>query len=585
MILFEQFFIPSTAKLEVSKKDKSKGEIYIMSKRILSIVSILLALVMLVSCGGGTTGGGTGGASTGGGSTGGAPTPESTGNVLIEVDARDGMPMEPPSGAKLAEHIDIISNDTNLTVVSPMNPASSGYPSTWIYLLIHDSLVASSAVGVYEPGLAKEWKTDDYKTWTFYLREDAYFHNGDHFTAEDVLWTIEAARIYNTAQPHSRWIKVESARAIDPYTVELTYFNPYPDLLSEISQGFMAILNKRAHDENPDDPAWGWIGTGPFKVTGWATNDFISLERNDDYWGKAPLTKSLTLYTVPEMSTRLVMMRNGEAQLSFQMTPEDLDVLENDPNYNVYPIMFNEPAALAFNWQGDKYMTDINFKKAIAYALNYEDIAEVALGRWAQAPWDGNLWGYDTQYRINDPVAFPKWEQDLELAKEYLAKTDYSGEEINLLVTAPQNIRAAELVQLQLEAIGIKTFVEQTDTPTLGSMKYDENPPPNRQMHLFSFAMSNFALISINYFTSHVNNRLNYNDPYFYDLAAQFGAAFEEEEREEIVHKIQEYWFETVPAIPLFWRLQGIAAEKGIGGIVLRSNQAHDMRGIFQVVD
>ena len=567
-----------------------------MKKWIFKLVCVLLALIMLAGCGGSSTGssGSTSGSSgsSGGssGSSGGSSTPSGGGGGTTSSPGTIGSASSTggseamaalPENANLAEHIDIILNETQLTVINPMLLAGSGGPSSWTYTMIYDNLLEKTGPGKVGPRLAYEYSTDDYKTFIFKLRDDVYWHNGDHFTADDVIWFINLVKATPTSQGYSLWNRVETMNAPDPYTVEITLHEMYVDFYNSVAGA--AILNRRSYEANPNEPGWAMVGTGPFKVTAFSSNDYATLERNDDYWGEAPPTKSVTFWTIPEMSTRIVMLQNKEAQVSFQMTPEDLDILDADPDYQVFPVMINEPVIIGFNDQGDAIMKDLNFRLAVAHALNYDDVAMVALGSWARAPWDGNFWGPDTEYRLE---GLPTWTYDPALAKEYLAKSVYKGETIDLITTSAHNIRASELIQLNLEAVGIKINVIQTDHAGLVSA-LAPGPDSKAQMHLFSMAMQHtMSNVLAGGFTSPTNNRLNYANPYVYNLENVYNATPDTEKRKAMAVELQEFFHETVPAIPAFWRVQAVVAVKGIGGITLSSNQFdHNMRGIYWNLD
>jgi peptide/nickel transport system substrate-binding protein len=548
------------------------------SKRIIAVIlSFVMCLTLLAACGSSGSSSNNGGGG-GAGNTGGGAASFGSGGTTVMPDV-----VAAPEGANFADHIDVIVNDTQLTVVNPMSPAGTGGPSSWSYILVHDRLVTQPATDVFEPQLATDWYTDDYVHFTFHLRNDVYFHNGDHFTADDVIWTANYAKNDPSAPAHARWRVIDSMNAVDPYTLEIVLSQVYVDFYNDISKNGSGILSKRAHDEKPDDPSWGHIGTGPFKVVDFSSNNYCTFERNENYWGEMPKTRSLTLWTIPEMSTRMVMMKNKEAQVSFQMTPEDLDLIESDPDFQILPVMINEPVIIGYNDQGDAVIKDINFRKAVAHALDFDDLAMVALGRWATAPWDGNVWGPDTQYRLKD---LPKWEQDIDLAKEYLAKSVYNGEVIELQTTSAQNIRAAELLQLQLEQVGIKVDILPSDhAGFVDAHRFD--PESKRQMHLFSMAMSPNVSGVLNSLTSKATNRLNCNDPYVYEFADAYRGTTDVEARRAMVYEFQEkYFYESLAAMVVYWRVQGISAVNGVGGIKLSSDQfEHNLRGIFWNID
>jgi peptide/nickel transport system substrate-binding protein len=498
--------------------------------------------------------------------------------VTQDVPAPGASPS--PAGADIAGHIDIIVDATALTLVNPMIPAALGGPSSWAYILVHDRLVTrGGAPGAYNPALATDWHTEDYQTFTFNLRDDVTFHNGDPFTSEDVVWTYEYAKDNPSAPTNSTWNSMESIRAVDPYTVEIVWSAPNFDLLQEISGNFQGILNHRAYEENPEDPTWGHIGTGPFKIAGYSPNDYYTFERFEDFWGEQPPTGSLTFLTVPEMATRRLMLANGEAQVCFQMPSEDLDALAGDSDFQIFKVTINEPVTLGYNDQGDATVKDINFRKAIAYALNTDEIAEVALGNWGMAPWDGSVWGPDTEYRLE---GLPKWEQNLDLAREYLEKSVYGGEVIELMTTSDVNIRAAEVVQDQLKQIGVAIDVRSMDLAGFfAEHRYD--PESTRQLHIFSQAMAHSVTSALNALTSKSVSRQNCNDPYVIELADRYRYTGDPETRRDISYEIQEkYFYEMLATQVLFWRIQGITAVNGIGGMELSSDQfEHNLRGIY----
>ena len=555
-----------------------------MAKRLMIILSLILALFLLVGCGGSGSSNSEGSGEEGSSGEGTSDTVFTPGGGVggTGSDSVAGSTTPSPVGTNLADHIDVIMNETQLTVANPTLPAGTGGPSMWSYYLIHERLLERNASGDYEPCLAKDWDTDDFITFTFYLRDDVYFHNGDHFTADDVVWTIEHGKATPTSPTHATWRRVDSTNVIDPYTIEIVLAQKYVDFHTSLAGSTNGILNQRAYSENPDDPSWAWIGTGPFMVTGFATNDYMTMERFDGYWGEPAPTRSVTFWTIPEMSTRIVMLQNKEAQVSFQLTPEDLDILDADPNYQVFPVMINEPVIIGFNNQGDAIMKDLNFRLAVAHALEQNDIATVALGRWATASWDGNFWGPDTDFRLE---GLPLREYDVALAKEYLDKSVYAGETISMITTSPHNIRAAEIIQLQLEDVGIKVDVNTTDHAGLVDALLF-NPESTQQMHLFSMAMSQVMANVLSSHTNQVNNRLNYADPFLYEITTKYNAATDAEERRAMAYELQEYFYETVPAIAAFWRVQAVTAVNGIGGMNLSSDQfAHNLKGIYWDLD
>jgi len=487
------------------------------------------------------------------------------------------LPVE--EGVRFAEHIDVIVDNTFLTIINPFLPAGNTTSSQWAYTLIYDRLIQDLGGGNYGPMLANDWYSSDATLWRFYLRDDVYFHNGDHFTANDVAGTIRVAQAHPGTLAFDRWRTVEGYNIIDDYTIEILLEDMHVDFLFDISSPPGGIINETAFWADADEGVW--IGTGPFYVTEFSTNDFVTVNRNDAFWGEMTPTQSVTLRFVPEPAARLVMMQNHESDVSFGTTPEDLELLAADPGFVLFPVTFNSPNTLVFN-MSDPLMADSNFRRAVFHALNLEEIAMAAAGQWTVAPQDGNVWGPATEFRHQ---GIPRWEFNQDLAREYLAASPYNGEVIELSVAIATNIRAIEIVQIHLEQIGINTSINSMDTAGLLShVQFGNN---QSQIHLFgaSFTLSALGSVWNVYYPGTGNNRSSFNNPYISELIIRARGTADRAEREAIIMHIQEYIAQDPPMINLFWRLNAVSAIYGVGGINLGYDTLrYDLRGVFRVL-
>ena len=496
-------------------------------------------------------------------------------------EAMGGFVGEVEEGANLARHIDIVLSE-ELVVVNPTLPAGNGAAPTWSHRLLHDRLLDQPEPGVFVGALATEWETDDFQTWRFHLRNDVTWHNGDHFTAECVRFTVENALANPGTLAWNRWRDVAEAVVVDTYTVDLILVAPNVDIFFELANhGGASILNQRAFNENPDDPMWASVGTGPFRVVNFVSSSFMTLERFDDYWGEMPPTESLTLWSVPEQATRAVMLQNGEVQLAFGLAAEDLNRFEAEPDFQLFSSINVSPTSLSFNNMGNELMMDRYFRLALAHGINTADVAYAHAGRWAMAPWDGNVWGAGVQYRLE---GLPKREHNPDLAREYLSRSVYNGEAV-LLAMIPPTI-AGEVIQMQLAAIGVNIEIDTMDLPSLvGGHTYDPNSDHNvRQLHLFGIAANPSALRTLRtgFYPGSATNRLNYSNPVVTELIRTMAGTDDEQIRRNAVYQIQEILYEEIPAIPVFFTVTGVVAIDGIGGVVMGNDPfATCMRNVF----
>lgn len=543
------------------------------------ILALLLSLAMLVGL---ITACGTNDTPTddGPGTNASSPPPSTppSDDGKTEAPVQPAIP-EVPTGARIADHIEIVKDNQGVAVINP-NAIGAGGGMVWFtYIMILDTLVYRVDGGMEFAGrLATDWETDDWQTFIFHLRDDVYFHNGDHFTADDVVANIEYTWANPGGEATTVWGRVETARALDPYTVELVTYNVDVDLLFELASPPAGFMSPRAIRENPETGPW--IGTGPWKISGFSTSNYVEFERNDDYWGEIPPTKTLALRFIPEPAARTMMLQNGECQFSFGISPEDIELFENDPNFTVYPSRTNFIFSVWFN-MAHPVCSDYNFRMAVAHALDLDAITLVAADRSGDRVTDAATWGRNTQFRLD---GLPNRERDLDLAREYLAKSPYKGEQIVITAAIADNIRAAEVVQQQLSEIGIDLFVNVTDLP--GFTAYTQTGNSKLEMAFFLNAPMGYASSMRQFFyPGTARNGLEYNNP---RVAELFDLALSEIDvslRESYYHEIQQIMYDDPPQINVFWLVHGFIGSSKLGGFTITGESTHDFRNVFLLLD
>ncbi|MCL2200989.1 MAG: ABC transporter substrate-binding protein [Oscillospiraceae bacterium] len=484
----------------------------------------------------------------------------------------------PPEGAQFADFLDIIVDNNPIAVVNPLSPAGSPSSTIWVYNLIYDRLVTFLGEGQYGPMLAQSWETDDNQTFIFHLREDVYFHNGDHLTAEDVVFTAQIAQEHPGTIAFDRWRDVEEATAIGTHTVQLVLSDVNVDFMFEMAAASAGILNQRALSENPETGSW--VGTGPYTVTSFSTNDYVRLERNDDYWGGPAITRELVLRFVPEVSTRFTMIQNEESHVCFSISFVDLPVLEADTeNFVVYrwsPVVMSY---LGFN-QTDPLASCLYFRRAVASAIDREEIAAVARGDFAVPEKSGTLWGL-TEFRNDDIPIIPL---DLDAARAYLERSVWNGETVELATAIATNVVAAEVVQSQLQRIGLNIEVNAMDPAGLASyVTFDNN---QSQMIIWVGAFSPNAGSAAQLFLPFAGqNRVSYNNPVITQMLEEARGISDLEARRAHYFRIQEIMAEDPPGFNLFFLINAAAGVRGVAGIDFMFGDFACMRNIHRVLD
>jgi len=553
------------------------------TRRLIALtLSAVLCLALLAACAGG------GGppptiappAANPGQGPGAAVGPGASGGVTIDVDE------DVLEDSNLADYIHIIVDNNNIGVLDPHMPGANPTSTNWVLTMIHGRLIENHPeIAGYQPGLALDWTlSDDMKTYTFNLRQGVKFHNGDDFTAADVIYTINRVQGdagFAGSNASSIWRDVVSATAPDPYTLVITLSDIDVDFLYSIARPPAGILNQRAIQANPDTGPH--IGTGPYMVEEFLTLDYALLRANPNYWDGPPRTEQVRFRFVPEMPARTVMMQTGEAHLSFGTPADDMAwFLDNTQDFTVFTTTSNDPQGLAFNLN-DPITGDYNFRRAVAHALDRPAIAFGAAGQWADGDLrDGAFWGIGTEFR-NTNIQLP--ERNLELAREYLAQSNYNGEPVEISAAIITFIRMAQIVQMQLEEIGINAFVNDMESSAL-PMHAHYGGTDHQIVCFFTLITPSAGSSRAAFLEGGAQNRASFTDPRVTELLNAAKSTIDENARGAMYREVQEIVAESLAYQNLMWRVFGNVAANGVGGIIANPDPAaHDFRNIYMILE
>jgi len=560
-----------------SKLGYLKGETEKMKngRRILALlIALLMCLVLFAACGDNSTPTPSGG---GGSGTPSAPSPSSP--APASPPAEIAPPIAPPSepDIRFADEIIAISDGFAVTAINPLFPGAAMPPVFWSYNMIYDRLLRTNDNGEQEPYLATEWNTNDFITFDLKLRNDVYFHNGEKFTARDVVWTILSSKEAPGSPSNSIWAFVKEAIAVDDYNVKLILNDINVDFWWHITRTETGILNEKAVTADPERGSW--VGTGAYVLTEFVPMSHWYFDRNDNYWGAPPITKRITLLHIPERTTRAMMLLNGEAQIVFNLPAEAVDQFDDNPDFTVYIHMRNTPGPIYFN-MSHPICGDWNFRMAVGSAINRGEITTAVGGRFLLPEYEtGGLWGLFTEFRNLDIPVLP---EDVEAAKAYLAASPYKGETISLTGASPDHVRACEVIQMQLARIGISTeinAVENTAVPGLHAEGKLEILVTG-----MNFPMSATAIRPILY-PNLPTNRTNHNNPTVTEMLDRVAREPNRAEREKIYREIQAIVAEDPPYFNIWWNVVPNVSVNGVGGFTQPGDNSYDLRYMYWQLD
>jgi peptide/nickel transport system substrate-binding protein len=151
------------------------------------------------------------------------------------------------------------------------------------------------------PSLATSWENPDDSTWVFHLRPGVRFHDGQPFGAQDVVWSLNRARLPEASSFASYLVAVANVHAIDDLTLTITTTGPYPILLNKLA--FVAIVPRGS-----PVPIVHPVGTGPYRFVSFAPGKGLALEAFDGYWGAPPEERQVEFIPVTDRSERVRLL-------------------------------------------------------------------------------------------------------------------------------------------------------------------------------------------------------------------------------------------------------------------------------------
>ncbi len=376
-----------------------------------------------------------------------------------------------------AEYKKVINLGTNNAIVGldPLNTNSN--IARAVNVCVFDTLVESDHAGTITPCLATSWEVDESGcTWTMHLREGVKFNNGEDFTSDDVVVTFQRILDEGSALAIKSqfWRNLASVEAIDDYTVAISTSEPFYAFLS--SCAFTTIMAGDAFREL-GEAYWNdqhMYGTGPWVFDEWVDGAYTHLVKNENYWNKENYDcKADELYIrfLTEVPTAIASHISGDldAYLANGGINPELAAL-----YDPYKdsIEIRRIDSCQFMYLGlrcaDGVFADQNARLALDYAIDRQLICDTIYSGFATV---GNsvvlpmLAGYD--------ASLPNYEYNPELAKEYLAKSNYDGHQISLYV--PTSVSAGKdqalAISEMLNEVGFNVNVEAVELAVLTDLR------------------------------------------------------------------------------------------------------------------
>ena len=247
--------------------------------------------------------------------------------------------------------------------------------------ILYDTLVSNTADG-YKGCLAEDWTiSEDGKTYTFNIRDGVKFSDGTPCDANAILANFNA--ILENRDRHT-WLEMMnlltgvSAPDDDTFVIEMS--EPYYPMLTELAciRPFAMISPDCMKDGSTKDGVNGYIGTGPYVLTDFVTDEYAVFERNENYWGEKPKLRKVTVKVIPDNQTRIMALQNGEIDLIFGKNMLDADAISQYVDGDQFTVGLSDPTStrhIVLNTT-DEILQDPAVRKALQHATDREAISQ-----------------------------------------------------------------------------------------------------------------------------------------------------------------------------------------------------------------
>ena len=425
-----------------------------------------------------------------------------------------------------------------------------------------------------QPFLCESYKySQDGLSLTLTLRKGVKFHNGSELQAEDAKFCLDRVRDPKLPGAHRNTLaNVKEVKVTGPYQVQILMNKPIPNILQILATGvgMIGMMPKKVVEAN-DNKVVKPIGTGPYEFVSWERDSKVTLKRfagyssadgpANGYLGKRhAYFDQIIFYVMKEPATRIMALDRGDIDAVPVLPYQQIDDLKKRQDIAVETgLVPSAPWYMFYLNFNHPYLSKLDFRKALAYALDRKEITKAA------------VWGYGTPtFSIIHPQ-LPAYSPDLEKmapyydpakAKEFLSKTGYKGEKIKILTSKNYTPMYDQVLAAQAmwAAIGINTEVEVVDWAThLARWQKGEH-------EILSFAMigrldplSQTVPLGRNYY-------FNYKNEEVFALREAMERTWDPEKQNELFRKIYALTCQDIPFLINFYIHNSIALKPYVKG-------------------
>lgn len=465
--------------------------------------------------------------------------------------------------------------DGNYIVVAMADPAINLDPrvgtdaaSQKIHQLLFSTLVRIDDELRVVPELAESLDQPDLVTYVAHLRRGVLFHNGRELTSDDVVYTFRSFLDPDFRGRSGAYRQVAAVNARDRYTVEFKLKAPAGSFPINLVMGIVQAGSGAANTRAP-------IGTGPYRLVQFVTDDRVVLAAFDQYYGGRPRNDGLVLKVIPDDTMRGLELRKGTVDLVVNdLSPDIVWQLRQEGRVQVETAAGTDYAYVGMNLQ-DPVLSRLEVRKAIGYAIDRDAIvnylrrgfATTAVGIVPPMSWAFARNVFDFTHdpaeaeRLLDGAGYPDPDGPGPLPRLRLSLKTSTSEVYRLQAAA---------IQHDLARVGIAIEIRSSELQTLSA----DVRRGNFQLYTLQWVgVTDPDMLRLVYHSGQQPpiglNRVHYRNPEVDRLIESASAATDEAHRGEMYTQAQQLIARDVPYISLWYRTNVAIFQPNIRGVSL----------------
>jgi peptide/nickel transport system substrate-binding protein len=472
----------------------------------------------------------------------------------------------------------IAAEKKTLTVVSPwklksLDLGKSGYIFTRMGCL--EMLTTADANGNLVGFLAESWAVHpDRLTWTFTLRPNIKFHDNTPLTARAVANSLNISLKNKGVLTQAKIAKIT---AVDTLSLQIRTTEPFSSLPAYLAHYSAGIVSEASYDEN--EKSKKIFGTGQYILTDIQGKSLLRFKANHDYWGEKPRIEFTEYQAVPKGETRGFMMKAGQADMVFTLSPSDAEQLQASDAAKVETIIIPRTRLLLLNCNLPIF-SDVRVRQALSMAIDRQGIASGLLRNPASAA---------TQLL---PSAVSMWyvpklkplEYNLEKARKMFADAGWKpgadgilekeGQrfefELTTYASRPMLPPIAAALQQQLKKVGVKIEISVGESSQIPDKRADGSLQAALLARNFSLIPDAIGTIFGDFGPTPGSwGAMGWQSDKLNKLLADYLGAFDTRKATELRMKIISILQTELPVIPVTWYEHIVAVSNRVEGVVI----------------